>query len=80
MESVQQRPQEGSGIMGRDGQKERCSAFQMPLHYPRYKEADYQAMPEWRIDCLLREYGLPVAGDLADKRRFAIGAFVWPSH
>ncbi|EAZ37182.1 hypothetical protein OsJ_21523 [Oryza sativa Japonica Group] len=28
--------------------------FQMPLHYPRYKKADYEAMPEWRVDCLLR--------------------------
>ncbi|KAF0932058.1 hypothetical protein E2562_007861 [Oryza meyeriana var. granulata] len=52
--------------------------FQMPLHYPRYKKADYEAMPEWRVDCLLREYGLPVAGDVEDKRRFAMGAFLWP--
>jgi hypothetical protein len=54
-----------------------CS-FRMPLHYPRYKKADYEAMPEWRVDCLLREYGLPVAGDVDDKRRFAMGAFLWP--
>ncbi|KAG8094368.1 hypothetical protein GUJ93_ZPchr0012g20300 [Zizania palustris] len=52
--------------------------FQLPLHYPRYKKADYEAMPEWRVDCLLREYGLPVAGDVDDKRRFAMGAFLWP--
>ncbi|GJM90786.1 hypothetical protein PR202_ga07098 [Eleusine coracana subsp. coracana] len=50
-----------------------------PLHYPRYKKADYEAMPEWRLDCLLREYGLPdVAGGVDDKRRFAMGAFLWP--
>ncbi|XP_062217332.1 uncharacterized protein LOC133917446 [Phragmites australis] len=58
-----------------------CSSyggFRMPLHYPRYKKADYEAMPEWRIDCLLREYGLPVAGDLRAKREFAMGAFLWP--
>ena len=53
-------------------------AFQMPLHYPRYKKDDYEAMPEWRVDCLLREYGLPADGDLDSKRRFAMGAFLWP--
>ena len=52
-------------------------AFQMPLHYPRYKKADYETMPEWRVDCLLREYGLPADGDLDSKRRFAMGAFLW---
>ncbi|KAL6889024.1 hypothetical protein ACP4OV_010050 [Aristida adscensionis] len=52
--------------------------FRMPLHYPRYGKAEYEAMPEWRVDCLLREYGLPVAGDLHEKRRFAMGAFLWP--
>ncbi|RCV21789.1 hypothetical protein SEVIR_4G133800v4 [Setaria viridis] len=58
----------GSGVCG----------FRMPLHYPRYKKADYEAMPEWRVDCLLREYGLPADGDLDSKRRFAMGAFLWP--
>ncbi|CAO2037949.1 unnamed protein product [Urochloa humidicola] len=53
-------------------------SFRMPLHYPRYKKADYEEMPEWRVDCLLREYGLPAAGDLDSKRRFAMGAFLWP--
>ncbi|CAL5022797.1 unnamed protein product [Urochloa decumbens] len=53
-------------------------SFRMPLHYPRYKKADYEAMPEWRVDCLLREYGLPADGDLDSKRRFAMGAFLWP--
>ncbi|GJN34333.1 hypothetical protein PR202_gb22983 [Eleusine coracana subsp. coracana] len=52
--------------------------FRMPLHYPRYKKADYEEMPEWRVDCLLREYGLPADGDLDSKRRFAMGAFLWP--
>ena len=55
-----------------------CCVFRMPLHYPRYKKADYEAMPEWRVDCLLREYGLPADGDLDSKRRFAMGAFLWP--
>ncbi|TMW98385.1 hypothetical protein EJD97_004128 [Solanum chilense] len=35
-------------------------------------------MPEWMIDKLLAEYGLPAEGDLANKRKFAIGAFLWP--
>lgn len=52
--------------------------FRMPLHYPRYKKADYESMPEWRVDCLLREYGLPVDGELDSKRKFAMGAFLWP--
>uniref|UniRef100_A0A0A8ZIX1 DUF7722 domain-containing protein n=1 Tax=Arundo donax TaxID=35708 RepID=A0A0A8ZIX1_ARUDO len=62
------------------GGQKNCSsyAFQMPLHYPRYKKADYETMPEWRVDCLLREYGLPVEGDLDSKRKFAMGAFLWP--
>ena len=58
----------------------RCGGcgFRIPLHYPRYKKADYESMPEWRVDCLLREYGLPVDGDLDSKRKFAMGAFLWP--
>ncbi|RZC81863.1 hypothetical protein C5167_044433 [Papaver somniferum] len=34
------------------------SGFQMPLHYPRYKKSDYEKMEEWKVDMLLREYGL----------------------
>lgn len=72
------------GNLGRQGEgqqeKKSCGGyFQMPLHYPRYTEADYETMPEWKVDCLLREYGLPVMGDLAEKRKFAMGAFLWPS-
>ncbi|KAG1330352.1 hypothetical protein COCNU_02G003200 [Cocos nucifera] len=59
---------------------ERPSYFQMPLHYPRYAKADYETMPEWKLNCLLKEYGLPVSGDLDYKRKFAMGAFLWPSH
>ncbi|GJN06478.1 hypothetical protein PR202_ga24207 [Eleusine coracana subsp. coracana] len=51
--------------------------FQMPLHYPRYSKEDYEAMPEWQLDSLLSEYGLPVAGTLQHKRTYAIGAFLW---
>lgn len=51
--------------------------FQMPLHYPRYSREDYEAMPEWQLDRLLSEYGLPVAGTLHQKRAFAMGAFLW---
>lgn len=54
--------------------------FQMPLHYPKYKRSDYETMPEWRLDCLLREYGLPIIGDVEEKRKFAMGAFLWPSY
>ncbi|OMO85183.1 hypothetical protein COLO4_21726 [Corchorus olitorius] len=59
---------------------EKCCSFQMPLHYPRYKKSDYENMPEWQLDCLLNEYGLPVIGDVDQKRKFAMGAFLWPSH
>lgn len=51
--------------------------FQMPLHYPRYSREDYEAMPEWQLDRLLSEYGLPVAGTVNQKRTFAMGAFLW---
>ncbi|XVE99615.1 hypothetical protein REPUB_Repub03eG0215300 [Reevesia pubescens] len=53
------------------------SFFQMPLHYPRYTK-DYQDMPEWKLDRLLAEYGLSTQGDLDYKRKFAMGAFLWP--
>ncbi|MCL7044844.1 hypothetical protein MKW94_016511 [Papaver nudicaule] len=36
----------------------KCGGFQMPLHYPRYKKLDYERMEEWKVDMLLREYGL----------------------
>ncbi|KAB2063830.1 hypothetical protein ERO13_A10G222700v2 [Gossypium hirsutum] len=52
--------------------------FQMPLHYPRYAMKDYQNMPEWKLDRLLAEYGLSATGDLDYKRKFAMGAFLWP--
>ncbi|KAI3441746.1 uncharacterized protein J3R85_001775 [Psidium guajava] len=58
---------------------DRCKNFQMPLHYPRFTRADYEAMPEWKLDSLLREYGLSTAGDLHHKRNFAIGCFLWPN-
>nr|XP_009763315.1 PREDICTED: uncharacterized protein LOC104215251 [Nicotiana sylvestris] len=54
------------------------SNFQMPLHYPRYKKSDYDTMPEWKLDFLLKQYGLPVIGDVDNKRKFAMGAFLWP--
>ncbi|CAI9094274.1 OLC1v1029985C1 [Oldenlandia corymbosa var. corymbosa] len=56
------------------------TAFQMPLHYPRFKKADYEKMPESQLDCLLREYRLLTSaiGDLDQRRKFAMGAFLWP--
>ncbi|OWM70025.1 uncharacterized protein LOC116195095 [Punica granatum] len=54
--------------------------FQMPLHYPRYTRQDYQAMPEWKLDHLLAQYGLPTNLSTLDyKREFAMGAFLWQS-
>ncbi|KAL8494975.1 hypothetical protein ACS0TY_019226 [Phlomoides rotata] len=61
-----------NGLVAREG----CG-FQMPLHYPRYTRAEYESMPEWKLDCLLAEYGLHVNGDVNHKREFAMGAFLW---
>lgn len=61
-------------------EKTNTSFFQMPLHYPKYTKNDYQTMPEWQLDRLLAEYGLPIPNDLAYKREFAMGAFLWPDH
>lgn len=53
--------------------------FQMPLHYPSYKKGDYEKMEEWRLDILLKQYGfLNFNGNLEEKRKFAIGTFLWP--
>ncbi|KAG5054665.1 hypothetical protein AAZX31_03G084300 [Glycine max] len=78
MESVTTRlsPKVVGGANSQHGM-EWCRHFQMPLHYPRYTQADYEAMPEWRLDCLLKEYGLPIFGDVENKRNFAMGAFLW---
>lgn len=51
--------------------------FKMPLHYPRYTRAEYEFMPEWKLDCLLTDYGLQASGDVNQKRKFAMGAFLW---
>lgn len=55
-----------------------CKGFRVPLHYPRYKKEDYEHMDEWKIDMLLREYGLEVEGSLDEKKSFAMGIFLWP--
>jgi len=52
--------------------------FQMPLHYPRYTKVDYEKMEEWKVELLLKEYGLSFKGSLDEKRSFAMGAFLWP--
>ncbi|KAI5568315.1 hypothetical protein POPTR_012G031900v4 [Populus trichocarpa] len=59
-------------------QQERCGGFQMPLHYPRYSRSEYETMPEGQLDLLLTEYGLPMVGNVEQKRKFAMGAFLWP--
>lgn len=51
--------------------------FQMPLHYPRFTRAEYEAMEEGRLDRLLEEYGLPIPSTLDAKRELAIGTFLW---
>ncbi|XP_056846672.1 uncharacterized protein LOC108816218 [Raphanus sativus] len=51
--------------------------FKIPIHYPKYTKSDYEKMPEWQLDQLLREYGLPIIGDSNEKRKFVIGAFLW---
>ncbi|CAG7905579.1 hypothetical protein BRARA_D00388 [Brassica rapa] len=63
----------------RNRKNDEVSVFQMPLHYPRYSKEDYQVMPEWKLDRVLADYGLSTYGDLAHKREFAIGAFLWIS-
>ncbi|ESR63153.1 hypothetical protein CICLE_v10017538mg, partial [Citrus x clementina] len=55
-----------------------ASGFQLPLHYPRYSKADYEKMEDWKLDMLLREYGLCFQGTPEEKRAFAMGAFLWP--
>ncbi|KAI4311451.1 hypothetical protein MLD38_036346 [Melastoma candidum] len=55
----------------------RKEEFRMPLHYPRYTRSDYEKMPEWKLDRLLQEYGLPTVGDVEHKRKFAMGTFLW---
>ncbi|CAI9094261.1 OLC1v1029966C1 [Oldenlandia corymbosa var. corymbosa] len=67
-------------VSSNGGNGSSTTTFQMPLHYPRFKKADYEKMPESQLDCLLREYGLLTTsiGDLDQKRKFAVGAFLWP--
>ncbi|KAJ0044997.1 hypothetical protein Pint_03876 [Pistacia integerrima] len=52
--------------------------FQMPLHYPRYTKEDYEKMEEWKVDLLLKQYGLSFKGSLEEKRAYAKGTFLWP--
>ncbi|CAN6569563.1 unnamed protein product [Malus baccata var. baccata] len=68
------------GRRGRaDQEGDKCGVFfKMPLHYPTYSKSDYETMPEGKLDRLLSEYGLPVVGSVEQKRKFAMGAFLWP--
>lgn len=61
-----------------EGKQHQRDFFKMPLHYPNYSKADYDSMPEWKLDRLLSEYGLPVVGSAEHKNKFAMGAFLWP--
>uniref|UniRef100_A0A7C9CKM0 DUF7722 domain-containing protein n=1 Tax=Opuntia streptacantha TaxID=393608 RepID=A0A7C9CKM0_OPUST len=73
---------EGKIAQKLDSQTQRGTArsFQVPLHYPRFMKIDYEKMEEWKIDMLLREYGLEnhIKGTLDEKRMFAMGTFLWP--
>jgi len=66
------------GFTSRNGGGNGPCVFQMPVHYPRYSKADYESMPEWKLDNLFHEYGLPIRGDVAFKRSYAMGTFLWP--
>ncbi|KAJ9188256.1 hypothetical protein P3X46_003628 [Hevea brasiliensis] len=79
MESVARPAENIGGRPNSEHAKDRCGYFQMPLHYPRYTHAEYDTMPEWKLDCLLKEYGLPITGNVEYKRKFAMGAFLWPN-
>ncbi|KAJ0113801.1 hypothetical protein Patl1_00561 [Pistacia atlantica] len=35
-------------------------------------------MPEWQLDRLLQQYGLPISQNVQEKRKLAIGTFLWP--
>lgn len=67
----------GSGMENGQQAKDLYKHFQMPVHYPRYTRPEYESMPEWKVNCLLAQYGLPVSGDVNQKRKFAMGAFLW---
>ncbi|KAK2966481.1 hypothetical protein RJ640_019010 [Escallonia rubra] len=67
-----------TGGAKRDRPENHSRHFQMPLHYPRYSRSEYGIMPEWKLDNLLTQYGLPATGDVETKRNFAMGAFLWP--
>ncbi|ESW19622.1 hypothetical protein PHAVU_006G140700 [Phaseolus vulgaris] len=66
------------GLCPSNNLKEPCSGFQMPLHYPRYTKQEYESMEEWKVELLLKQYGLSIKGSVDEKRAFAMGAFLWP--
>ncbi|KAL1830329.1 hypothetical protein ACET3Z_008741 [Daucus carota] len=81
MKSGSRRPSlgAGGGSHVENGQQAKvvCEHFQMPVNYPRYTRPEYERMPEWKVNCLLAQYGLPVSGDVDQKRKFAMGTFLW---
>ncbi|KAH7546918.1 uncharacterized protein LOC107407377 [Ziziphus jujuba] len=62
----------------RNSKEEYPNGFQLPLHYPRYTKLDYEKKGEWKLDMLLKTYGLSFVGSLEKKRAYAIGTFLWP--
>ncbi|KAF3320001.1 hypothetical protein FCM35_KLT22400 [Carex littledalei] len=67
------------GSVQTDARNKHRNEFQMPLRYPRYKREDYEKMEVWRLDQLLREYGLAFEGSVEEKRAYVMGTFLWPS-
>ena len=53
-----------------------ANGFEMPLHFPRYTKEDNEKMEDWKLDMVLKEYGLTVKGALDAKRSFVIGTFI----
>jgi hypothetical protein len=62
-----------------DPRNKQRKEFQMPLQYPRFKREDYEKMEEWRLDQILREYGIAFEGSVEEKRTYVMGTFLWPS-
>ncbi|KAK7837850.1 hypothetical protein CFP56_020698 [Quercus suber] len=49
-----------------------ANGFEMPLHYPRYTKEDYEKMEDWKLDMVLKEYGLTVKGALDAKDHLSL--------
>ncbi|KAF2291208.1 hypothetical protein GH714_020662 [Hevea brasiliensis] len=73
MESVARPAENIGGRPNSEHAKDRCGYFQMPLHYPRYTHAEYDTMPEWKLDCLLKDATKLVESGVAKAERVRPG-------